>query len=321
MKKRARWLGIGVLLVLLIGPFLIPVNTSGTLTKEAAAAEIWGDRSEWVTLADHQVHFVTAGDPESNRLIVLLHGFGASAFSYRDVLEPLGEVGYVIAYDRAAFGFTERPTTWELNPYSEAGQLEVLDQLINRFGDGKEAFVLGHSAGGNIAAAYAIENQEKLAGAILFAPALLTSGGIPSWLTWMFSIPQLNHLGPLLVSSIASSGTDILYSSYYDPSKVTAQKLSGYTTPLKISGWESAFWEFTKAARPSGAADRLGEITIPTLVIAGDSDEIIPTADSREVAARISGSQLVIIPRTGHLPNEEAPEEFGIAVAEFIAAN
>lgn len=316
-----KWFGITLLAALVIGPFLVPVNTSGELTKEQAAAEIWGDRSNWIELAGHQVHYVTAGDPQSERLIVLLHGFGASAYSFSEVLGPLGEHGYVVAYDRAAFGFTERPTEWELNPYSAEGQLRVLDELITQFGSGKEVFVLGHSAGGNLAASYAVDNQEKLAGVVLYAPAVLGSGGAPDWLNWVFSIPQLDHLGPLLVSSIATSGLDILYLSYYDQSKISEETLTAYTQPLKVIGWEQAFWEFNRAPRNTGVSERLGEISIPTLVITGDTDEIVATSDSIEVAGRIAGSQLVIIPQTGHLPNEESPAQFADAVISFIETN
>lgn len=321
MKKFFKWLGLGALALVLVGPFLIPVQSSGTLSKEQAAKELWGERSNWVEVLDHEVHCVEAGDPESDRLIVLLHGFGASSYSYKDVLEPLAELGHVIAYDRAAFGFTERPTSWDVNPYGSEGQLEVLDQLIARFGEGKEVYVLGHSAGGNLAAAYALENQSKLAGVILFAPAVLTTGGGPSWLNWIFSIPQIDHIGPLLVSSIATSGLDLLYRSYNDPTSVTEATLAGYTQPLKIAGWERAFWEFNKAPRDTGAGERLNEIEIPTLVITGDNDLVVATEDSIQVASMIERSELVVIPRTGHLPNEESPADFAEAVVDFIGRN
>lgn len=321
MRKYIKRLGLVLLALLLIGPFLIPVKTSGTLTKEQAAKQVWAGQSNWIELADHEVHYVTAGDPNSDRLIVLLHGFGASAFSYKQVLEPLSELGYVIAYDRAAFGFTERPTKWELNPYGTPGQLIVLDGLIAKFGQGKKVYVVGHSAGGSLAASYAIENQEKLSGLVLFAPAVLTNGGAPAWLNWIFSIPQINHVGPSLVSTIATNGLSILYSSYYDENKVTQETLDGYTAPLKIAGWEKAFWEFNKAPRDTSVGERISKIKIPTLVITGDTDRIVDTADSVKVSELIVGSKLVIVPKTGHLPNEESPSEFAESVSRFISSN
>ncbi|MEY3408071.1 MAG: hypothetical protein RL038_1132 [Actinomycetota bacterium] len=318
MKKWLKRIVLGLAVTLAVGPFLVPVNSSGTLTYKDAAAELWQGESNWVELAGHDVHFVEAGNPTSERLIVLMHGFGASAYSYKEVLPQLAEVGHVIAFDRAAFGFTERPTEWELNPYGTQGQLQVLDELITKFGSGKEVVLVGHSAGGSLAASYVLNYPESVDKLVLFAPAVLTSGGTPRWLNWIFSIPQLDHLGPLLVSQIATAGLDILYSSYFDESKVTASVLDGYTAPLKIEGWERAFWEFNRAPRGDGVAERLGEIKVPTLVITGDSDAIVPTADSKKVARLVAGSELVVIPQTGHLPNEEDPAEFTKALIDFI---
>ena len=315
--KKLRIFLLVVLGAILFVPFLIPVDTSGTLTKEQAAQSLWGEQSKFVELAGHEVHYVEAGDPGSERLIVLLHGFGASAFSYKNNLEILGEVGHVIAYDRAAFGFTERPTDWETNPYGTPGQLQVLDELVQLFGQDKAVYIVGHSAGGSIAASYAVENQEKLAGLVLFAPAVLSGGGGPSGINWIYDIPQLDHLGPLLVSTIATSGLDILYASYFDESAVTQETLNGYTAPLEVIGWERAFWEFNKAPRDRTVGERLTEITIPTLVITGDTDEVVATEDSRQVA-EIMRAELVIIPQTGHLPNEEKPTEFANALSKFI---
>lgn len=318
---KRRWvkrLGLGLLAVILVGPFLIPVETSGTLTYRAAAGDFWKGQSSWVEVAGHEVHYVTAGDASSERVVILLHGFGASAYSYKEVMPLISADAFVIAYDRAAFGFTERPTTWDVNPYGTEGQLQVLDALISKFGSGRQVVVVGHSAGGNIAARYAIENPDALDGLVLFAPAVLTSGGSPEWLNWVYSIPQLDHVGPLLVGQIATAGLDILYSSYYDQSKVTAEVLAGYTAPLKIAGWERAFWEFNRAPRGDSIADKLSDISVPTLVITGDNDGIVPTSDSVEVAARIPGSDLVVIPKSGHLPNEEVPSEFAKALNKFL---
>ena len=102
---------------------------------------------------------------------------------------------------------------------------------------------------------------------------------------------------------------------------MTEQTLSGYTQPLKVAGWERAFWEFNRAPRNTGVSERLGEISILTLVLTGDNDLIVETADSIEVAGLIAGAELVVIPETGHLPNEESPEKFAQAVIDFVERN
>jgi len=319
MKTRIKFILGSLAAVLVLGPFAVPVNSSGTLTYQEAAAISWEGRSEFVNLVDHQVHIITAGNPDSDRLIVLLHGFGASSLTWQQVLEPLGQAAYVVAFDRAAFGFTERPTSFgDLNPYSAAGQLKVIDGLVDLYGADKEVVILGHSAGGALALGYALDYPDKVDSLILEAPAVYGTGGSPGWLNWVFSIPQIDHLGPLAVASIASSGLDLLVESYTDPSMITAEVQASYTAPLKIDGWERAFWEFNKAPRSLNLVERLDDLRAPTLIITGDDDRVVATADSIKLNGDLPGSELVIIEGAGHLPNEEKPQEFVDAVLRFL---
>ena len=322
MKRRTKIVLASILSLLLVGPFLIPVNSSGTLTNVEAANAQFGDKSKFIEVVGHDVHYLTAGDPSSDKLILLLHGFGANVSTWDLVLDELGTEGFVVAYDRAAFGFTERPETWSgTNPYSSAGQLEVIQALVDEFGAGKEVVILGHSAGGNLAAAFAAQNPEEVDQLILLDPAIYTSGGTPDWLTWVYDIPQLNHVGPALVSSIATSGLDLLQESYYDKSLVTEELTAKYTAPLKIVGWEKAFWNYNKAPRTTNVDKQLARLTVPTLVITGDTDEVVATADSIRLAGELPNAQLVVIENCGHLPNEEKSQEFLTAVAGFLLAN
>ena len=322
MKRRTKIVLASILSLLLVGPFLIPVNSSGTLTNVEAATAQFGDKSKFIEVVGHDVHYLTAGDPSSDKLILLLHGFGANVSTWDLVLDELGAAGFVVAYDRAAFGFTERPETWSgTNPYSSAGQLEVIQALVDEFGAGKEVVILGHSAGGNLAAAFAAANPESVDELILLAPAVYSTGGGPSWLNWIYDIPQLNHVGPALVSSIATSGLDLLQESYYDKSLVTEELTAKYTAPLKIVGWEKAFWNYNKAPRTTNVDKQLALLTVPTLVITGDTDEVVATADSIRLAGELPNAQLVVIENCGHLPNEEKSQEFLTAVAGFLLAN
>ena len=322
MKRRTKIVLASILGLLLVGPFLIPVNSSGTLTNVEAANAQFGDKSKFIEVVGHDVHYLTAGDPNSDRLILLLHGFGANVSTWDLVLNELGDAGFVVAYDRAAFGFTERPESWTgTNPYSTAGQLEVIQALIDEFGAGKEVVILGHSAGGNLAAAFAAQNPEAVDQLILLDPAIYSTGGGSSWLNWIYDIPQLNHVGPALVSSIATSGLDLLNESYYDKSLVTEELKAKYTAPLKITGWEKAFWNYNKAPRTTNVDKQLASISMPTLVITGDTDEVVATADSIRLAGELPNAQLVVIKNCGHLPNEEKSQEFLTAVAGFLQAS
>ena len=313
MRKRSKVL-LAAAAVLAVGPFLVPVNSSGTVSNDSLV------RSEsLVQTGDFRTHVVNLpSEQPSDVLFVLLHGFGASTASWKAVSEPLSELGEVIAYDRPAFGLTDRPTNWTgANPYSSDGALAQLDTLLQQYASqGKRVYLVGHSAGAMVAAQFALDNPERVDGLILVAPAILTGGGAPGWLNWLFFVPQIDHLGPLLVSGIAQSGLQILEDSYFDPTLITDETLAAYQQPLQIAGWERAFWEFNRADRSFDAAQRLSDIEIETLVITGDTDKIVDPADSSKIDDLINDSRLVMLNDLGHLPHEENPELFMEAVRE-----
>ena len=305
--------GAVVLALILVVPFLIPVQTTGTATyKEVAGEGATFARAQGIDIYYEKTDFACqeGKDCSNPPVIFLMHGFGANTFSFRELTEPLSQLGDVIAYDRPGFGLSERPTSWEgENPYGSMGQDLILDQLIAQFASGRDVILVGHSAGGTLAAQYVVDNKDAIQGLILISPAILSTGGSPSWLNWVFSIPQLDHLGPLLVSSIASSGMDLLNESWYNKDLITEEVKAGYREPLRVIGWEEGFWEFNRAPRAFDVKYRLDEITVPTLLITGDTDTVVATADTEALASKIKDSVLFVIPQSGHLAQEETPAD------------
>jgi pimeloyl-ACP methyl ester carboxylesterase len=300
----------------LVVPFLIPNESSGTLSNVETA----GEDAEFFEVDGLQVHVETADYAGSSAgpapLLLMLHGFGASTFSWREVMQPLTQFGDVVAYDRPAFGFTDRPLTWgEVNPYGFEGNFEILRALIERFGENRPVILVGHSAGGQLAAEYARLNPDDVDALVLVSASILTTGGYPDWLSWIYDIPQIERLGPILVASIASSGEDLLRESFVDQSLLAPEVYAGYRLPLKVKGWEQGFWNFVKAPRTNQLAENLGQLELPILLITGDTDTVVPTADSPKLAALLPSAVLEVVPAAGHLPHEERPEAFMLAIA------
>ena len=121
-----------VLVVLVLGPFLIPVPPlKDTLPPDQLA----DPDSRFVKISGLRVHSKTAG--QGRPVLILLHGFGASAFSWREVMVPLGEFGTVVAFDRPAFGLTDRPLPGEWrdeNPYSVDAAVQLTVGLLDELG-------------------------------------------------------------------------------------------------------------------------------------------------------------------------------------------
>jgi pimeloyl-ACP methyl ester carboxylesterase len=318
MKKGRflRALGITLLvllLIVLVGPFLVPVRP---LTDTLPPEQLADANSQFIEINGLTVHVKTMGHGEP--VILLLHGFGASLFSWHAVMEPLSQHGTVIAYDRPAFGLTERPMTWTgENPYSSQASVDLLLGILDHF-NVQEAILVGNSAGGTVSMQFTLQHPERVQALILVDPAVYEGGGGPSWLRPFYKTPQMNHLGPLIVRSIQSSGLDLIKMAWYDPSKITPETMAGYTKPLKADNWDRALWYFTAASQPSNLPERLSEFTLPVLVITGDTDKIVPTEYSVRLAGELPNATLVVIPQAGHVPHEEQPVAFMQAVAEFL---
>ena len=317
MKSRTGRIILGMisflLLLLLVGPFLVPVPPlQGTLPPQALADA----DSQFIQINGLELHVKTLGQGEP--VFVLLHGFGASLYSWQPVMEPFSQHGTLIAFDRPAFGLTERPLSWEgQNPYSPEAQVALVVGLLDHFAV-EQAILVGNSAGGTVAMQVALAYPERVSALILVDPAVYSGGGAPAWIRPLLRTPQMRHLGPLVARQIQTRGPQLVELAWHDPSQITPETIALYQKPLQVDNWDKALWEFTLASRASGLADRLAEFTLPVLVITGDDDRIVPTADSIRLAGELPAASLVVIPQAGHVPHEERPDLFMQAVNAFL---
>ena len=317
MKRSVRWVvGAFVLvgLVLVVGPSLVPVPPlEGVLSPE----HLVGPESRFVQVRGLQVHYEEAGQGEP--VWVLLHGFGASVFSWREVIEPLAETGRVIPFDRPAFGLTARPMPGEWggeNPYGTEAQVALTVALLDQLGVDR-AVLVGNSAGGTVALLTALQHPERVQALVLVDAAIYTRGGAPGWLRPLLATPQLRRLGPLLLRTFPARGEALIRLAWHDPAKITPEVLDGYRKPLRVENWDRALYELMLATEVPDLAGRLPEVRVPVLVMTGDDDRIVPTAESIRLAEELPNARLVVLPSCGHVPQEECPEPFLDAVVEF----
>jgi len=319
--KRITLIVIGVLLfVVLVGPFLIPVPP---LEDTVPPEQLADPDSRFIEVNGLRVHYKTMGEGEP--VLVLLHGFAASLFSWREVMGPLSQIGTVIAFDRPAFGLTGRPmpgarmysSATGQNPYTSAAQVELTVGLLDALGV-QRAILVGNSAGGTTAMLTALAHPERVQGLVLVDAAIYVSGGTPGLLRPLLNTPQMRRVGPLLVRRISTWGEDFGRMAWHDPSKITPEVWEGYLRPLRAENWDRALWEFTRDSRAPNLAARLSEVQVDCLVITGDDDRIVPTAQSVRLSQELPRATLVVIPACGHVPQEECPAPFLQAVTDFV---
>jgi len=305
-----------LLLLILVGPFLVPVTPLENTKPPEALAD---PDSQFTEVNNISVHYIIEG--EGNPVFILLHGFGASTFSWREVMTPLSYYGTVIAYDRPAFGLTERPTLWEGDsPYSQESNIRLLSGLMDQLGVEK-AVLVGNSAGGTLATAFTLAHPGRVLALIQVDAAIYQKMSDSSLFNWLLNTPQADHIGPLFARRLVNrSGEDFIRSAWHDPNQLDANPeiLAGYRKPLMVENWDLALWELTKIYGTPDLAVRLNQIQAPTLVISGDDDRIVLVENSHRLAADIPGAELVILEACGHLPQEECPQAFMYALEDFI---
>jgi pimeloyl-ACP methyl ester carboxylesterase len=301
-----------------LAPFAVPVPELDGLMTERAFAD---SDSRFIEINHVNVHYKEAG--RGGRTFILLHPFGGSTFSWREVMDDFARLGRVIAYDRPAFGLTERPMPedWEENPYGMKANVELLRGLMDEFGIEK-AVLVGNSAGGGVAVAFALEYPGRVEALVLVDPGVGGGRGpqFPSWALPLMWTPQMRHVGPLLMRDYQERLPRTIEREWYDQSKLTGEIRAEYLKLLRIENWDRAFYELTFAPAYPELRPLLPNLTVPAFIIAGQEDRLIRTWYFEAVASEIPGARLTLIPQCGHVPQEECPTEFMNAVRGYLDA-
>lgn len=310
--RRVAWIAAGLVTLLALGPFLLPLPPlEGTLPPADLATS--GDR--FADLEEISVRYRTGGS--GSPAFVLLHGFGAHSASWDPVFDSLGRTGRVVAIDRVGFGLTERPLEWDgLHPYGDETQVGLTLSLMDHLGI-EEAVVVGHSAGGALAVILALDHPERVGGLVLEAPSL--GPGWTGWLRPLAATPQGRRLTRFVARRMANRIPSILQSAYHEPGRVTEEMLDAYRLPLRAENWDLGLAHFVAAPRETIPLERLEQLDLPVLVVTGDDDRWVATEDTVRLASRIPGSTLVVVPDCGHVVHEECPDGFQRAVGDWLA--
>lgn len=284
-------------------------------------ARAFGDPdSRFATLAGIDVHHKVTG-PDGAPAVVLLHHFHGNVATWRHVQRELSDHHRVAAFDRPAFGLTERPArrAWNgVNPYTRATSARLTVELLDELGM-DQAVLVGSSAGGTVALETYARAPERVRALVLVAPAITGDVGPPAFLRPLLRHPQLLRLGPRIVRRAAGEVTlERVAGAWHDPSRATADDVDAYTVPMQVEGWDAGYWEVFGAEPPPDLSALLPRIDVPTLVVSGAGDRVVPPALSRRTAAAIPGARYVEIPGCGHTPQEECPDAFQQVVRDFL---
>ena len=267
-----------------------------------------------INVGGHRVHYLRAG---SGTPVVLVHGLLAHSFSWRHAVPALARHFTVYAPDLLGIGFSERVPGLDCSMGASAQRLIAFFDALNL-----RAFdLVGTSHGGALSTIVAAELGNRIRRLVLVASvnpwsrvgrkriAVLSS---PAG-AWFFrkSFLRLKPLNDYVLTRL-----------YADPSKIAPGTFEGYAEPLKIAGSAEYLLAVVRGwQRDLRDLERYYEkIRVPTLLVWGDRDAAVLPSSAFHVQRAIPGSKLVIVPNVGHLPYEEAPEEFNRVLLEFLSS-
>jgi pimeloyl-ACP methyl ester carboxylesterase len=250
--------------------------------------------------------------------ILLIHGFGASTFTWRHIAPELAKTHRVIAVDLKGFGQSDKPFD---SRYSVFDQAALLAQLIEDK-DLHNLTLVGHSFGGGIALLLALEANERLKGR-LARLVLLDSIAYPQNIPVFFrllDVPLVSHLGVSMVP--ASFQTRVaLRIAYFDDSKIDQDEVDTYAAPLKTAAGKHAIIYSARQIVPDGLAEiseRYKTIELPTLILWCDHDRIVPFEVGLKLRRTLPNSTLRLVEDCGHMPQEEQPESTLKLLQDFL---
>lgn len=210
---------------------------------------------------------------------------------------------------------------WELTMAFLVDDLEVVRQQLG----GEPWIYVGHSGGGFIGLLYALRYQQGLAGLILGDTAANSRFLHDEHSFFHPSHPDaaaVNEAQRHLADASASSEVRRRSSAVFLGAMLYKKEYLSVILDLTARGWGASAPRRTQALRdeyPSyDVVDRLGEIRVPTLVMCGRYDPVVPIAHSELIHAGIPNSELVVFEESGHFPMIEEPEKFRDVVRRFI---
>lgn len=274
-----------------------------------------------VQIHGHDVAYRFGGpDPaEGAPVLLLVHGMAGSSATWRDVAPALARDFTVIAPDLMGHGSSAKPR----HDYSLGAFASGLRDLLVALRVPR-ATLVGQSLGGGVAMQFAYQYPERCERLVL-----VNSGGLGedvSWLLRIFTLPGAEYLMPVLFPSFVRDAGDSLrrkLGSFGLRAPHMEEEWRGYAS-LTDPETRQAFIKTLRAVIDIGgqsvsAHDRLylAEL-LPTLIVWGDKDRIIPVSHAHDAHEAMPGSELVLFEHAGHFPHVEEPARFVQVLVDFL---
>ncbi len=272
-----------------------------------------------VTIHGHDVTYRLANDDPTRPTVLLIHGMAGNSRTWKDVMPALSEHYTVLAPDLIGHGESAKP----MGDYSLGAFASGLRDLLAVLDIGPVT-VVGHSLGGGVAMQLAYQHPE-----LVDRLVLVGSGGLGrevSWLLRILTLPGAEYVMPLMFPNFIREPGDAVNRAIHERGLGIPQLGEMWRAYSSLSQAENrrAFVRTLRSVIDPGgqtvnATDRLYlAAAMPTMIVWGDRDPIIPIAHAKAAHEAIPHSRLEVFEGCGHFPHAQDPERLVASLRDFI---
>lgn len=254
----------------------------------------------------------------SGQPMLFIHGLGGSTYSWRYMIDPFKQNYQVILIDLRGQGKSPKPKD---KNYSIIEQGRLLQEFIVEK-NLRNLIIVGNSYGGGVSLLLAIELLKETP-TRLAKLVLIDSGGYPDHLPLHLIILRTPVIGELAVYLIPPKVQSyiVLHAAYHDPCKITWEQVKKYAKPISDKGGRHALLQLGRQAIPADILDWIAQypdIKVPTLILWGDDDRVLPRLIGKRLNCAIPYSELHLIKDAGHIPQEEEHTRVICQITKFL---
>ena len=278
--------------------------------------------------ADDVEFFIQEMGPADGQSIVFIHGTAAWSELWLETMAPLADAGYhCIAIDIPPFGFSEKPVAASYGNHDQAKRIVALMDAL----EVQRAVLVGHSFGGGATMETALMVPDRIEALILLAvgglnlnlqPALEKQ--TPFVLEMFLNTPALRNPVLATIATNPLFTKKIISRIVLDPADVTDEKVKIFQQPLVLQDATNTFGEWLRYVLTvqevslTSSPVNYQALTMPTLIIWGDSDTIIPLKDGEYLKSILPNAELVIMKNVNHIAYIEDNPKFVEIALEFL---
>lgn len=266
------------------------------------------ERDHFIEVDGFDLRYIEEGKKDSP-VLLLVHGFAGSVYTWREVIPLLSDKYRVIALDLPGFGLSEKPLDFD---YCYDSQGEIVKKFIIEK-DLHDVILVGHSMGGNITL-HAARNNHLVSSLILMDPGIIDDGN-PKFLQYLF-FPFTRISAKLFRNE--SFRMSSFENSYYRPENITMQDINTYMIASKTRNYVKSLEVMLKKYKEPDELKICPEIYQPTLVLWGRHDRGNTWENGEIITQTLPNAIFKIIEEAGHYIHEEQPVNTVTEMVHFL---